>query len=285
MKVINECRINYKYRLSSQAPIISKTMFSNTVSTQIIKDTLEISKSVNKKQTYPFDVLIYTIIISNIGKVTTNNLFFQDNIPMGTDFIENSITVNEVKKRCLNPENGFRLGSLKSQEKIKITFKVLVLPIYFCKPIINYSTVGYDYIYNVEKPPYRDIKKSNYVKTICEDKLFKQVLLENTLEINIDEIINDRYKLQIIEIKLINSPHLNLFTLLIIGKIEYEICYRYKCNNRFIKGVFGFSTDMLVPIGITFTNKEDIKGTIEYASSNLINNNKIFMNISLLLYY
>lgn len=289
MKVINECRINFKYRLSQQTPIINKTIFSNQVSTQVVRNTLEISKYVNKKQTYSFDILTYTIVIENITQITINNLFFQDNIPNGTKFIENSVIVNDIKIRCVNPQEGFYIGKLTGKGKVKITFKVLVLPMCFCKNIINYSTIKYDYIYNVEKPPYRAFKESNSVDTKCEFRLFKQISIGNALKLDtgIYKIIDGKYKFKIIETKVISSPKLNLYTLIVIGKIEYEICYKSnpKCNCKYIEDVFGFSTDMLVPIGITFFNKDKIQGSIEYASANLVNKNTIFINIDLLLYY
>lgn len=287
MKIINECRIDYKYRFSPQSPEIRKTIFSNIVSTQVIKDTLEIIKSVNKQLTFPFDVLTYTIFIYNITNLDIENIFFKDNIPQNTRFIENSITINNRKLECENPQRGFFIGDLEGGGIIKVAFKVLVLPTCFCHLIENYSTIEYDYIYNVEKPPYRANKMSNKVISRCEKRVFKQILVEENIETcdDICFIENYRYNLQIIETKLINQINSNLGTLLVIGKLSYEINYISDECTSYIDDIFGFSTCMIVPIGISLESKEYIKYDIEELSINLINSNNIFLSMSLLLYY
>lgn len=287
MKIINECRIDYKYRFSPQSPEIRKTIFSNIVSTQVIKDTLELTKSVNKKLTFPFDILTYTIFIYNITNLDVKNIFFKDNIPQNTRFIENSITINNTKLECENPQIGFFAGNLEGGGTTEIVFKVLVLPTCFCNLIENYSTIEYDYIYNVEKPPYRANKTSNKVISKCEKRVFKQIIVEENIETydDICFIKNYKYNLQIIETKLINQINSNLGTLLVIGKLSYEINYISDECTRCMDDIFGFSTCMIVPIGISLESKEYIKYDIEELSINLINSNKIFLNMSLLLYY
>lgn len=287
MKIINECRIDYKYRFSPQSPEIRKTIFSNIVSTQVIKDTLELTKSVNKKLTFPFDILTYTIFIYNITNLDVKNIFFKDNIPQNTRFIENSITINNTKLECENPQIGFFAGNLEGGGTTEIVFKVLVLPTCFCNLIENYSTIEYDYIYNVEKPPYRANKTSNKVISKCEKRVFKQIIVEENIETydDICFIKNYKYNLQIIETKLINQINSNLGTLLVIGKLSYKINYISDECTRCMDDIFGFSTCMIVPIGISLESKEYIKYDIEELSINLINSNKIFLNMSLLLYY
>lgn len=287
MKIINECRIDYKYRFSPQSAEIRKTIFSNIVSTQVIKDRLELTKSVNKQLTFPFDILTYTIFIYNITNLDIENIFFKDNIPQNTRFIENSITINNIKVECENPQIGFFVGNLEGGGIIKVAFKVLVLPTYFCNLIENYSTIEYDYKYNVEKPPYRANKMSNKVISKCEKRVFKQILVEENIETcdDICFIKNYRYNLQIMETKFINQINSNLGTLLVIGKLSYEINYISDECIRCIDDIFGFSTCMIVPIGISLESNEYIKYDIEELSINLIKSNNIFLSMSLLLYY
>ncbi|MDO7203747.1 hypothetical protein Q5M85_05770 [Paraclostridium bifermentans] len=42
MRVVNECRVDFKYRLTQDSPLVTRTNFSNVVSTEIIKDMLNI---------------------------------------------------------------------------------------------------------------------------------------------------------------------------------------------------------------------------------------------------
>lgn len=287
MKIVNECRVDYKYRLSLQSPIINKTIFSNIASTQIIKESLKLSKSVNKKYTYTFDILIYTITISNISDHIIKNIFFKDEISKSTQFIENSVKINNIKLRCLNPNEGFYIEEIDAKDSIELSFKVLVVPIDYYNIIENFSTIEYDYIYNVEEAPYLVKKESNIVKTKYEKKIFKQMTFGDYFKTchSIDKIIDYKYNIDIIETKIIRNPKPNLYTLLIVGKIEFKVWYKHNCCNRCNSQVFGFSTCMPVPVGIILGNKDDIKYDIECLSIDLVNSNTIFLNMSLLLYY
>lgn len=287
MDIVNECRIDFKYRLSPQSPIISKTIFSNLVSTQIIENTLKMTKYVDKKETYAFDILTYTIIIENIREFDVTNIFFHDTIQKGTQFIENSVEVNNRKRRCISPEQGFYLGCLTSGEKVKITFNVLVLPMYFHNLIKNYSDIEYDYIYNIEKPPIKVNEKSNEVKVKYKNKVFLQTVLGNTIKTYayIEEILDISCKLEIIKTKLITSIDLDKCTVLVIGKIKYEILFKSLHYKRYIEDTFGFSTCMMAPIGMIYSNKDNIKINIEYLKANLLNKNSIYITTSLLIYY
>lgn len=287
MNILNECRLDYKYKLSTQGPIISKTISSNIVSTKIIQDSLKVAKRVNKEFTFNYDILIYTITIENISKFIINNIFFKDNIPKNTKFIENSVTINKSKFRCINPQNGFIIDIINPESIIVITFKVVVLPICSYNIIENSSMIEYDYIYNIEKPPYIVNKESNKVISIRENRVFKQTIIGNIINIpdEIDQIVSHKNKIYIIKIKIISSINYDLYTLLVIGKVNvnmvYKSGYRYKqiCEDR------GFSECMTVPKGMILDNENDIKYCIESTSVDLIDNNSIYNNIILLLYF
>lgn len=49
MRVVNECRVDFKYRLTEDSPLVTRTNFSNLVSTEIVKDMLHVEKFVDKK--------------------------------------------------------------------------------------------------------------------------------------------------------------------------------------------------------------------------------------------
>lgn len=292
MDVKNECRIDYKYRLSSQSPVINKTICSNVVSTQIIKNSIEVTKYVNKESTFSFDILIYTVIIKNTSTLDLNNVLFQDNIPSNTKFIENSFTVNKIKSRCTNPQKGYIIDCLKSCEQIEIGFKVLVLPYNMCNEIMNFSTISYGHIYNVEKPPIVINLNSNKVTSKLEsNKIFKQILVNkyiNTYD-DINFIKNCEYDIDIIKTKIINNLNNNLSTLVVLGKVSFKILYEsdncHTCNDECIEDVFGFSTYIIVPIGINLVHKKNIKYNIEDRCIEIRGKNIIFMNLTLLLYY
>lgn len=292
MKVINECRVDYRYRLSPQSPVICKTTCSNIVSTQIIKNIIEVVKYVDKKSTFSFDILIYTIKIKNISTVDLYNILFQDDIPSNTKFIENSFTVNNVVSRCTNPKKGYLIKYLKCGEEIVISFKVIVLPYNISNEISNFSTISYEQIYNIEKPPIIIKLDSNKVTTKLEkNNIFKQITVNKSIRTcdYINFIKNCDYNIEILQTKIINNLNHKLSTLLVLGRVSFNIKYEgYDYNNKidkYIEDVFGFSTYIIVPVGINLVCEKDIRYNIEDMSINIIENSILFMNLVLLLYY
>lgn len=302
MRVINECRVDFQYKLSTQSPVVIKTIASNMVSTDIVKDIIKIEKYTNKRSSCAFDILTYTICIKNISKYVVTNVFFRDKIPGGTRFIENTVTINNTKRRCINPDSGFRLWDIDPEEIIKITFKVVVLPNCFCNTINNFSTIEHDYIYNIEKPPTRIVIESNKVKTKIKNKVFKTVLVDNKLEVcdKIQKIIDIKVEARIIDTKIAISPANDIYancndslcTLVVLGSIEYELNFIVDCNGKKRENkcksycnIFGFSTYMVAPVGITYLDKNNIKVKIESICSDLLDTNTVFISTGLLLYY
>lgn len=285
MYIINKCKINYKYKFSVLSPVISKTIISNTAFTKIIQEKIQVNKFVNEEQTGLFNLLKYTILIYNISDEVVYNLFFKDIIPKGTSFIENSLTINNVEKRCANPELGFFIKKINIKGKIEITFKVIVTNAKYSY-IKNTSDVEYDYICNVKEKLIRRFIESNTVKTKYEDNLFKQVLIRNTINLSskIDYITKVKYVPKITAIKLLNCYIKERCGLLIIGKINYFIFCKYNGKSYIIEEISGFSICTLAPIGIAYLNNIDIKIKTDYSCTKLINKEKVFINSSFLIY-
>ncbi|MEG0180851.1 MAG: hypothetical protein RR657_03095 [Peptostreptococcaceae bacterium] len=297
MRVINECRVDFKYRLTCTSPLISQTNFSNIVSTDIVRNILNIEKFVDKPCTYAFDILTYNIVIYNISNYMVSNIFFKDNIPKGTFFIENSLHINNIRKRCLSPEKGFYINKINPQNTISIKFKVRVLPQCFCETLKNFSNIQQNYIFNIEKPPVKLNIPSNTVISKVENKLFKQISIENTIKLKKDilKIVDFKVLIKILDTKIIHSPinskynkfKTNMSTLLVIGIIEYKIFFKTdnKNNNKtkVIKYIYGFSCIMITPVGIVYLEKDKIKVKIKHALANLLNNNTIITSTNILI--
>lgn len=310
MKVINEARTDYKYRLSPLHPIITNTIFSNKVSTTIIDAALKIIKTVDKKTACIFDIITYTISISNISKEPINNIYFIDLLPNGLEYINNSLTINSKNIYCINPTDPFFIGSLNTNETIIISFKAVVTCDTSLNLLENSSIVYFDYIYDTSMAPTKISLKSNYVSTFIENILFKQFNINSTLEIpltkpKIYSISNINFTFNILKLKLISTPitstiaHPNddLCTLLIIGSISYEVFYTSLCKSycyntksytdyltsNIIINTKGFSSNLLIPYGSIFCNLNNINISLENTSYYLINERKIYINSDILL--
>ena len=260
---------------------------------------LKIEKFVDKKSTYAFDILTYSIVITNTSNFTITNVFFKDKIPKGTIFIENSVKVDDVKTRCLRPDNGFYIKKINYRSSVIIKFRVLVLPQCFIQPITNFSTIQQNHILNIEEAPIKLNIYSNIVSSEFQRKVFKQInICENIrFKKNIDKILKYEVNVKILKSKIVDSPinrtsqknRSNMCILVIIGYIEYKIKFlsgNKKNNNaNIIRYKFGFSSYLMTPIGIAYIKNENIKINLNYASANLVNKNLIVTSTNLYLYF
>lgn len=286
MEIINSCRVEYKYRYSDLTPIISNTSSSNIVKTLVIQDRLLITKFVDKKCSYSLEELTYTTVIQNISSMNIKNIFFIDNIPKETRFIENSVKINNKKERCLNPILGFFINDIKKNKKVIISFKVLIID--RCKgKLKNISTAIYDYIYNVEKYPIRIDLNSNSVLTNNKNNLIKDFLLFSKVETrcSISNISEVKFEIDVLQSKFINSFIKNKVKVLVLGKIKYKIFYKSYNNMRYLEKTIGFSESMLLPIEASYLDKIQIKIKSKDLVLNIKENKKIFISNNLVLYY
>ena len=82
--------------MNPSEPPVTINVPSNIVNTAVQSGNFEVVKSVNTDVATVGDVLVYTIEVINAGSVPATNVFFQDSIPQGTLFIENSVFVNGI---------------------------------------------------------------------------------------------------------------------------------------------------------------------------------------------
>lgn len=289
MRVINKSRVDFKYKASPESPVITKTVFSNIVTTTILKDTLSVKKYVDKDMASIYDILAYRIEIHNITDNNIMNLALKDCISKDIKFINNTVYINGVINRCLDPSKEIKLGTLLSKDKITITFKVVVCSGLSLKKIINSCRVTFDYIYNIEEPPHKAQIYSNNAITILNDNLFKQVIINSDINIpktkgHIDIFLGIKTDANIVDTKIINCNfNSEMRNIIVIGSLTYEVYYIH--NNRLCIFVYteGFSTNLLVPKGVEYFKKIEIKNYKEDTSYFLKNESNLSVNTSLLI--
>ena len=94
----------------------------------------------------------YTISLQNTGTVSANNILVTDTIPIGTSFIQNSVTINNVPQPTANPA-GIPIPTLAPSESATISFRVLVTSIPPSGEIQNQGNVSFQYQPDPTKPP------------------------------------------------------------------------------------------------------------------------------------
>ncbi|WP_443661873.1 DUF11 domain-containing protein [Clostridium sp.] len=299
MEVINQCRVDFNYKLSPPGPIICNTIFSNVVKTVIIEKLVVAVKKVDKTTTCIFDILTYTVCLKNKSMYYVSNIFFQDIVPSGVKFICGSVKVNWIKNKKLDPNKGFYLGTLKPFSKCFISFSVVVLPLTLDLILKNRAFITYDYVYNLERPPIRVTIKTNTTYTTVENILFKQINISNKFGIQnpcicLNNIIKISTKVNIIKTKFVDTPmgiseegaYLTGSKILIIGSVKYSITYLDRefsriCRERFIKG---FSTSIVVPKVICYSAKPEFNIIKESKLNTLLKDKRFEVDTTLLIF-
>ena len=284
MIVINQGRVNYRYKVSQEGPIIYDTILSNRVVTPILDQNLSVSKEVDKVIASLSDVLTYIINIENISNKTVENICLKDKIPKGTLFIT---------QYGATPEK-LNIGNLKCHEKVAVTFKVTIYKYEngYIDSINNKGFICYDYIYNVEEKPIEMCLSTNKVKTYIMYNIFKQTSVSS----NITICLRPCEKIKICEIncypKIINSKILKTITgnkLLIIWEIKYCIHYlRYFINYQYdiCSDIYKeyFSTLIDIPYGYDYSSDEYFKIINENCSYHyLLGENRLVIYNSILI--
>lgn len=116
------CTTNLMVNIGSE----NFNLISNPLTIDIITNDISILKTANKTAVISGGTIEYTIQISNSGAITHTDLFFTDNIPQGTEFVTDSVTLNGTAKAGYNPQSGFDLPDISQDETITITFQVSV---------------------------------------------------------------------------------------------------------------------------------------------------------------
>ena len=123
---INVASVDFTFTPFENYPV-SSNQKSNPVTVAIIQENVNILKTVDKGIAIKGDTLTYTSYIFNSGNLNAINLVFKDDIPTGTNFVENSLYLDGTNLPGENPANGISLGTINVGEVKKIEFKVLVL--------------------------------------------------------------------------------------------------------------------------------------------------------------
>ena len=94
------------------------------------------------------DVITYTINITNTGSVPANNVVLTDNIPLGTSFVSNSVTVNGSPVLGVSPLTGISIGTISVGVTVPVTFKVNVL--FRPDPATYIDEASINYVYQAQ---------------------------------------------------------------------------------------------------------------------------------------
>ncbi|MGL5149387.1 MAG: beta strand repeat-containing protein [Clostridium sp.] len=142
----NQASVNYSFITN---PITGTTISGGNVSTvatsQVNDTTLTSVKLVDKYEAEVGDTVTYTVVLTNIGSVSANEIRIIDTIPQELLFVNNSFTIDGVTISGLdpNPPTGVLLGTIPSNSISTITFQTVVVTVPTINPIYNSAFVDY----------------------------------------------------------------------------------------------------------------------------------------------
>ncbi|MBJ8103255.1 MULTISPECIES: beta strand repeat-containing protein [Bacillus cereus group] len=164
-EIINQSSVTYQYVSIPTAPPVNRSANSNIVTTSIQNANIISVKAADVTFVSIGQNITYTNTLQNIGTVPANNIVFIDNIPEGTIFIEDSLTINNVIQPGANPENGVTLGTIQPNETVTISFQVQLTSIPPGNTVINISDTSYEYQIDPSSPIIQRRSLSNAVNT------------------------------------------------------------------------------------------------------------------------
>ncbi|MEK4577750.1 DUF11 domain-containing protein [Bacillus sp. FSL R12-0074] len=164
-EIVNQSSGNYQYVSIPTASPVNRSANSNIVTTSLQNANIISVKSADVTFVSIGQIITYTNTLQNIGTIPANNTVFIDNIPEGTIFIEDSLSINNVIQPGANPENGVTLSTIQPNETVTISFQVQLTNIPSGNTVINISDTSYEYQIDPSSPIIQRRSLSNAVNT------------------------------------------------------------------------------------------------------------------------
>lgn len=173
--IANSASASYTFIADPNAPIVSRTVISNTVFTTINTATILSSKQVDKSFSRIGDTLTYTVTLTNNGNSSAQNVIFTDTMPSGTTFITNTFSINGIPQSGANPTNGVNIGPITAGTPVTVSFQVNVTSLPTVNPVVNFSSTSYQLV----SPPDAETSISNPVSTQIREAILSMTKNES----------------------------------------------------------------------------------------------------------
>ncbi|MDG1591917.1 DUF11 domain-containing protein, partial [Bacillus cereus] len=173
--VANSATASYTFIADPNAPIVSRNVTSNTVFTTINTANILSLKQVDKSFSRIGDILTYTVVLTNNGNSSAQNVIFTDTVPSVTTFIANTFSINGVPQSGADPSNGVNIGTITAGTTVTVSFQVTVTSLPTQNPIVNFSSTSYQLV----SPPDAETSISNPVSTQINEAILSMTKNES----------------------------------------------------------------------------------------------------------
>ncbi|MCC2496832.1 DUF11 domain-containing protein, partial [Bacillus cereus] len=173
--IANSATASYTFIADPNAPIVSRNVTSNTVFTTINTANILSLKQVDKSFSRIGDTLTYTVVLTNNGNSSAQNVIFTDTVPSVTTFIANTFSINGVPQSGADPSNGVNIGTITAGTTVTVSFQVTVTSLPTANPIVNFSSTSYQLV----SPPDAETSISNPVSTQINEAILSMTKNES----------------------------------------------------------------------------------------------------------
>lgn len=141
-----------------------------------IPDSLPLLKEINTDKAQIGETITYTTTLKNTYDYTITDLFFKDIIPPGLSFIQGTVKVNGDTLEDADPNQGFDLPDVESDNTIIIKFSAKVDYLPTPNPTINTAELTYKYAFIHGGIPYNYEIISNEVPLLIEEEADLEII-------------------------------------------------------------------------------------------------------------
>lgn len=201
--IINQSNLSYQYKINPTGASQTKTITSNSVSTNLITAGLGITKTVDKSYATIGDTLTYTLVLKNSGNILLSDIVLKDVIPTGASFVSGSVKVDNVAQPTYNIVTGINLGNLIILGSKTVTFQVTISSLPNPNTIRNVASATYNYLVTslisgtatsnivtttIHVPNVTMVKEANVTDVEAGDEITYTIILTNSGNIDATDI-------------------------------------------------------------------------------------------------
>ena len=144
--ITNQSNLNYHYKIDPNGIDNTKSVTSNTTSTNLITAKLQMVKTVDKAYATIGDTLNYQVVLTNSGNILLSDIIMKDVLPTGLTFVTGSVKVDGIAQPTYDIVSGINLGTMILAGSKTVTFQATVASLPSPNTAINKATSTYNYL-------------------------------------------------------------------------------------------------------------------------------------------
>ena len=157
---------------------------------------LTLNKSVDKIYATVGNTISYTVNVKNTGSVNATKLIFKDLNPTNTTFVPHTVVVDGVNQETFDPNVGFALLDLISNQSHTVSFNIMVDSLPLSGKVDNIAYVSFDYKLIPTDPIDNKTAHSNNVTTYINLGKLNITKTVNTMYATIGDVLSYTIKVE-----------------------------------------------------------------------------------------